>query len=210
MNPEQIPVPISPATEQQPLRAPVSTEEADEKFAALLYVCEDTRHWILQADTKASFLLTINGVVAGFMIPQALSVLSLWRKPQVSVWGLGLLSAILVLYVVWQLYAFWQTALVFVPRTPGADKGLNTRSRHVFNHSLSQHFPRLEDGDRLREEYHRLSAQELELEYLSQLQVDSMVCSAKYQAFRRAFRHLLFTLALAASGYLVLLLLSTR
>lgn len=181
---------------------------SDEKFASLLYICEDTRHWIIQADTKASFLLTINGVVAGFMVPQGLSLFALWKKHGGSSWALWLVLGVLLVYVVSQVAALWHTTLVFVPRKSLSNEGPNTTSRHVFNLSLVQHFPRLEDGDRLREEYHTLSTQDLEHEYLVRLQTDSLVCSAKYSSFLKAFHITLITLSLAAAEFLGILLLT--
>lgn len=180
------------------------------KFSTLMYVCDDTRQWIIQADTKGGFLLTINGVVSGFMIPQIVKFMQFWTKQSGPSWALWLLLALNVMYIVWQLKSFWSTAQVFVPRTPGDQSKQSEASRHVFNYSLVRHFGRLTDWPKLKSEYLALSEAELESEYLNRLHVDSMVCNAKYQAFFLGFKSMLWSLGFAFLAFLGNLIMAVK
>jgi hypothetical protein len=136
------------------------------------------------------------------MVQQIARWLNIWSKGEVSAWIPWMLLVIFVLYGVCQLYAFWHTTLVFVPRTPASQWEQIARTRHVFNYSLAKYFPNLSDIEKLQSEYAQLSIQDLEREYLARLHVDSLVCTAKYVSFSRAFRGTLLTLFLALLGFL--------
>ncbi len=186
------------------------SELENEKFSALLYVCEDTQQWIVQADTKGSFLLTINGVATGFMAQKFVQFMQVWNKGGEPRWAMLTLFAIFLVYMIAQVYSFWHTASVFVPRTTASSGDRSFRSRHIFNYSLSQSFPRLSDWSKLRDEYRDLSVRDLEHEYIARLQVDSLVCSAKYESFLKAFHGMLCALGFAFFGVLGTLLLLAK
>lgn len=197
-------------TDQPAAQDPSYSLEENEKFSTLMFVCDDTRQWITQADTKGSFLLTINGVVSGFMIPQIVKFLQYWTKHTGPDWALFLLLFVNVLYVFWQLRSFWATAQVFVPRTPGLKNVHTEGSRHVFNYSLVQFFGRLSDLPKLKKEYDELSESDLEAEYIHRLHVDAMVCNAKYVAFMRGFKSMLWSLSFAFLAFLGNLILAVK
>lgn len=178
------------------------TKRTKSKMQSLLYSLEDTREWIIQADTKGGFLLTINGVIASFMVQQVVLFFGALNKGQVP-FGIGLgLVALFGCYLYGQSYSLWHTIQVFVPRTPASEPEHLKRTRHVFNYSLVRSFPSLDDTKNIVEEYNSLTLEELEDELLARLQVDSIVCTEKYNSFQRAFRGLLWTLFFALGGFL--------
>ncbi len=175
---------------------------AKTKMQALLYSLEDTRNWIIQADTKGGFLLTINGLVAGVMVQQIARWFGAMERQALSGGAMITLSVMFAFYLLAQLYSLWHTVQTFVPRTPASETEQTARTRHVFNYSISLHFPKLSDLDRLYKEYNELSLSELEDELVALLQVDSIVCSAKYESFFKAFRGLLWMLPFATFGFM--------
>ncbi len=172
------------------------------KHQSLLYSLEDTREWIIQADNKGGFLLTINGVIASFMVQQIVIFFGALNKGQVVVGVGATLIALFGFYLYGQFYSLWHTVQVFVPRTPASEPEHIHRTRHVFNYSLIRSFPSLNDTSKLVKEYEELTMHEMEEELVARLQVDSIVCTEKYKSFRKAFRGLLWTLFFGLVGFL--------
>lgn len=166
------------------------------KLQSILYALEDTRQWIIQADTKGGFLLTVNGVVLGFMLQQMVPWFSAFHKTKYTWFPLLFVALVCGSYLVVQMYALWYTIHVIVPRTPASTPEQTHRTRHVFNYSLSQHFPTFQETPKLHQEYEALTLSELEDEFVARLHVDAIVCSAKYQSFAKAFRGLWWVLGL--------------
>lgn len=172
------------------------------KHQSLLYSLEDTREWIIQADNKGGFLLTINGVIASFMVQQIVGFFGALNKGQVTMGVGATLIALFACYLWGQFYSLWHTIQVFVPRTPASEPEQIHRTRHVFNYSLIRSFPLLTDTPRLVSEYEDLTMDDMEEELVARLQVDSIVCTEKYKSFQKAFRGLLWTIFFGLVGFL--------
>lgn len=170
------------------------------KLQSILYALEDTRQWIIQADTKGGFLLTVYGVIFGFMLQQMVPWFSAFNKTKHPLWVLIAMVVVFAAYLAIQGYSLWHTVQVIVPRTPASRPDQTALTRHVFNYSLALHFPAPQDTARLFQEYHDLSLTQLENEFVARLHVDSLVCTAKYHSFERAFRGLPWTLLLTLLG----------
>ena len=172
------------------------------RISHLIQTYAHTQQWIVQADTKGGFLLTINGVVAGFMINRMGKFARFWAKADDPSWILWAIVIAFSLYLICQVHSFLYTAWIFLPRPTKMSREHLRRTRHVFNYSLALNFPTLDDGDKLREEYTQLTEKELLEEYLLQLHIDSIVCTKKYGCFRIGFQSMLLGLAFGALAFL--------
>lgn len=173
----------------------------DDTFEALLKTYEHTQHWITLADTKAGLVLTISGVLAGFMLQQ----LVVWKNIALAapvmttpLWGIGLL---MVAYFLFQAVSFFYTIGVFFPRVLNVDY---RKTRHVFNVGVAQAFPNPDDQEKFWEEYKNLNETDLKREYAYQLHTDSIVCSRKYKSLQKSLRFLIFSICLSFGAFIFL------
>lgn len=177
------------------MHSKVMVKTMDNTVEVVLKTYENTQHWINLADTKAGLVLTITGIVSGFMIPQMV----LWKQALVArsvvpwiVWGGG---GFLGLYFIFQIASFLYTIQVFFPRT--ADLPEYKKTSHIFPVGICLVFPKTNDCDKLWQEYRQLHAEDLKREYVYQLHTDSLVCTRKYKSLRAALKNLLWSIGFA-------------
>lgn len=178
---------------------PAIPEAGSDEYAmdALLNSYGCVQRWINLADTKAGLALTINGVIAGFILQ-----LPAWKEAFSPVagsraWWWG---ACLFLYSLSQIGSFLYNIEVFFPRVIDVGHGA---TRHVFPVSIVRAFPAPGDREKMWQEYRELTVEDLKREYVYQLHADSLVCNRKYKSLRCCVKSLLL-----AVGFAALLLLS--
>lgn len=159
-----------------------------------------TQQWILLADTKGGLLLTANGVIAGFILQKFSELSKFWSVGHpLMIGGLFLLFAC---YAYFQIESFLHTMWTVLPRPMSMPQEHLKKTRHVFNYSLTLHFPKLEDNEKLIQEYEALSEKELFEEYVTQLHIDSVVCTNKYSSFMKGFRGMRWALLFGGMAFL--------
>ncbi|WP_372370649.1 hypothetical protein [Candidatus Uabimicrobium sp. HlEnr_7] len=176
-------------SEEKPLRI-----DTDDTFHAIVKTYEHTQKWISLADTKSGLVLTVHGVLVGFMLQRMV----LWKKAlqlgNVEHVAGYLIGTLFVLYFIFQIISFLYAVRVFFPRTLPVDY---CQTRHVFNIGMTIAFPKMDDKEKFWQEYKKLSEEDLKKEYVYQLHTDAHVCSRKYACLRSSIKHLLVTLSFA-------------
>ncbi|MCK6509452.1 hypothetical protein L6R29_05720 [Myxococcota bacterium] len=186
-------VPVSATTS-------ASTLEMNKRISYVQQTLTYTQQWILLADTKGGLLLTVSGVIVGFMIGKFGEFSKVWSTS--SVWYIGLLLLLFAGYAYWQVRSFVYTMWTILPRPMGLARDYLNKTRHVFNYSLTLNFPKIEDTALLKNEYAALTEQDLFEEYVTQLHIDSMVCSEKYKCFMEGFQSLKVALIFGGLAFL--------
>ncbi|MEK7483172.1 MAG: hypothetical protein AABZ60_02440 [Planctomycetota bacterium] len=166
-------------------RDSVNWVNVDDTFEALLRTYEHCQHWITLADTKAGLILTIHGVLSGFLIQYIPKIQqAFWLMSPVERY---LVSGTLAIYFIFQLLSFLFTVQVFFPRQLKIDY---QKTCHVFPIGLQTKFPRSEDREKFWEEYKTLTEEDLKLEYAMQFHTDGLICNKKYQYLKGALKTL--------------------
>jgi hypothetical protein len=176
------------------------TMEMGKRIAYVQQTLTYTQQWILLADTKGGLLLTVSGVIAGFMIGKFGEFSKVWSTS--SVWYIGLLFLLFAAYTFWQVRSFVYTMWTILPRPMGFARDYLNKTRHVFNYSLVLNFPKPEDVSALKNEYAELTEQDLFGEYITQLHIDSVVCTEKYRCFMKGFQSLKLALVFGGLAFL--------
>ncbi len=178
----------------------IPTMEMNKRISYVQQTLTYTQQWILLADTKGGLLLTVSGVIVGFMIGKFGEFSKVWSTS--SVWYIGLLLLLFAGYAYWQIRSFVYTMWTILPRPMGLARDYLNKTRHVFNYSLTLNFPKIEDTALLKHEYAALTEQDLFEEYVTQLHIDSMVCSEKYKCFMEGFQSLKIALIFGGLAFL--------
>ena len=178
----------------------VPTMEMGKRIGYVQQTLTYTQQWILLADTKGGLLLTVSGVIAGFMIGKFGEFSKVWSTS--SVWYIGLLLLLFATYAFWQVRSFVYTMWTILPRPMGFARDYLNKTRHVFNYSLVLNFPKPEDVNALKHEYAGLTEQDLFEEYITQLHIDSVVCTEKYRCFMQGFQSLKLALVFGGLAFL--------
>ncbi len=174
--------------------------EMNKRIAYVQQTLTYTQQWILLADTKGGLLLTVSGVIAGFMIGKFGEFSKVWSTS--SVWYIGILLVLFAVYAYWQIRSFVYTMWTILPRPMGLARDYLNKTRHVFNYSLTLNFPKPDDVAHLKHEYEALTEKDLFEEYLTQLHIDSMVCTEKYKCFMEGFQSLKIALIFGGLAFL--------
>lgn len=157
----------------------------DDKFEALLRSCEHCQQWITLADTKAGLILTIHGILSGFLIQYISKIQESFRV--MSLFERSFVLSALILYFIFQLISFLFTVKVFFPRQLNIDY---KETRHVFPVGLQNTLSEPTDREKFWDEYKKLSEEDLQREFAMQYHTDGLICNQKYLNLRKALKTL--------------------
>jgi len=161
-----------------------------------------TADWIRFADAKAAVVLTVNGALAGLLIPCLKPYLEsvkgqtsvAWLAPVViGCYGMWLL--LLVLSAIWSF-------LCIIPYRKGGKHPSLGACRHFHGAAIGTAY-RVEEVDRFFETYRRLGHENLLREVMAGLLIDAHISSTKYAHVARSIRVLAWS---SVFGFLFLLL----
>lgn len=156
--------------------------------------------WIRFADAKAAVVLTVEGALAGLLIPHLHTYLEELDAGAVVGW---LAPAVLGGFVAWLVLLIVSGIQAFRCILPdGRNHPAQDTCRHFHPAGISVGYRAVEQ-ERFVESYERLGAHGLRREILAAILIDAHICSRKYHYVTRSIR----TFALSVVfGFLFLLL----
>jgi Family of unknown function (DUF5706) len=169
-------------------------------IANLIATYDTNAEWIRFADAKAGAVLTVNGVLASFLIPTLNGMLDAgaadrgWRLVEYVLFGL------------WALVAVGSSVSAFrciVPFRPRGRHPTTAGAPHFHSASTARQFA-IDAEDEFVRSYERLDPAGIRREILVALLIDAHVAEAKYRWVRRAVQ-LLGVVAVTGFGYLAVL-----
>lgn len=159
--------------------------------------------WIRFADAKAAVVLTVNGALAGLLIPRLHDYLQKLPDPLGS--RTYLVGACLVAFFIWALFLTLSGAYAFICILP-----FRTKNRHPANDACPHFHPAaiashygLEDVDEFVSDAMKGGMKQFEKEVLAAILIDSHISNVKYGSVTNSIK--LFSISVVF-GFVYLLL----
>lgn len=162
--------------------------EATPKHDIVLQTYLFNQHWLTFADAKAAAVLTIDGVLMGFMLPTGDIIQKISGCP------FAMLATIYVIYVVLAVTAGLMSVFAIYPR--GEARGGDT-ARVLHSAGVAKHFFGPQHTAAYVEEFKKYTADELLDQYVALLHRDFLVAIVKYRYVKRAIVSLFTSAAFA-------------
>jgi hypothetical protein len=196
-------LPAAPRVEPSPPSGPEATGvEGELAIENGIEIYKITADWIRFADAKAAVVLTVNGALAGLLIPHLKSYLEAVRDGGAVAW---LKYPVLVCFALWLallvLSAIWAFLCIVPYRRRGKHPALDF-CKHFHGAAISASYT-LDEVQRFYETYNRLGQDGLLREVMAGILIDAHISSRKYGYVATSI-NLLF--ASAIFGFLFLLL----
>ncbi|WP_372370504.1 hypothetical protein [Candidatus Uabimicrobium sp. HlEnr_7] len=164
-----------------------------EKTKILLQSFQFNQNWIIFADTKAAAILTINGLLIGFIVPLGKLLKTL------SSYSFGFMLTLYIIYLLVALSSLIFSALVIYPR-PHRRGEISA----LFNiAAVQQNYPKPEDSDRYSEKFLETDTEEIMKEYAALLHREYLVSSRKYNYVKKAILSFLVSAIFAVVLFVV-------
>jgi hypothetical protein len=183
-------------------RSAGTVEQGELQIRNLIASYEQIAEWIRFADTKAAVVLTVNGLLASFLIPTISELTG--QTPG------GLAISAYALFVGWALLAAWsclRAVRCILPRALNEVHPAVARCPHFHPAAIAARYP-FDQRDEFVEDFERLGCQSFRNQILHGMVIEANISTVKYRHVIASIR-LLAAVAPMGLAYLALVQLAT-